>query len=712
MATLVAAVLSPALAPAQGPQEVVLVTAERRAQNLNEVPIAATVFSGEEMVNKGIDRIHDVQQFVPNVAIHTYNRSTFFNIRGVGLAVSAPAAQPGVAYYIDGLFIAKEQLVAHTFFDLESMEVLRGPQGTLTGQNSTGGAVYARSAAPDFDSTGGYIDQTIGDYDWYRTTGAFNTPLGDKAALRIAGVYEDRGSYTDNIGPSGSEPGSGAFLGARIKLALRPTDLVSLNLGLDYFDNDTDYNAVKNRNDLVTSDPFVIQEDGITYRKQDGFRASAELIVDTEADIQFRWISSIQQADQEDQADGDRTATALPVPEGEPASGSNRAMYPGRISQAYNEFDYVTTEFNILSTGDSALQWVAGAFYLEEEIPTELYRDNYHTVDFVESNSDIVTSSDASSTAVFGQINYRFSDSFEFIAGARRSEDDFELTRYALPGPPPPGGFPNISSTSSTETTGRVGLNFFANDDVMFYGTFSKGYKPGAVNLTPGYADYEPEQNEVLEFGMKSTWMDGRLGFNTALFSSDIKNFHLLSLLSVGGGPPLPTFQNGTKGKSEGVEFELTYTSARDLMVNAAIGYLSAEFAQDNILNDAIAGGNELVSKGSPMPFAPDLTASFGIQRTFDVGGKQLTPRFQVAYIDDQLATPFLHTETFVPSHTVADLRLRYEPSDQLRLEGFINNVFDETYIAAQIQDASSADGGLLYGAPRHFGVRLSYYMD
>ena len=136
-----------ALAPQQALEEIV-VTAERRVQNLQDVPIAATVFSADELAPKGIDTIPDVQQFVPNTSIMTYNRSTFINIRGVGLAVSAPTANPGVAYYIDGVFIAKEQLVSQTFFDLDSMEVLRGPQGTLTGQNSTGGAIYVRALLP------------------------------------------------------------------------------------------------------------------------------------------------------------------------------------------------------------------------------------------------------------------------------------------------------------------------------------------------------------------------------------------------------------------------------------------------------------------------------------------------------------------------------------------------------------------------------------
>ena len=107
--------------------------------------------------------------------------------RGVGIAQSAPTSTPGVAYYVDGVFIPHEHLISQSFYDIESIEVLRGPQGTLTGQNSTGGAIYVRTPKPDFEEFSGYVDQTIGDYEWTRTVAALNLPFGDKFAVRLAG---------------------------------------------------------------------------------------------------------------------------------------------------------------------------------------------------------------------------------------------------------------------------------------------------------------------------------------------------------------------------------------------------------------------------------------------------------------------------------------------------------------------------------------------
>jgi len=317
--------------------EEVIVTAERRAVSLQDVPISATVLSGDMLASQGIDNIIEIQQVAPSVAINTYNRSTFINIRGVGIAQSAPTSSPGVAYYVDGVFIPHEQFIAQSFFDIESIEVLRGPQGTLTGQNSTGGAIYVRTPAPTTDRVYGSIDQTIADYDWYRTVAAANLPLTDKLAMRVSGIYDSRGSFTRNIGPSESEPGSGEDRALRVALRYQPTDAATFDLRYEYFKRETDNNAIKNRNDRETNEPFVIEEDAISFLNQDGYRASLEARIDLNDSVQLRALTSYFDAVTEDQADGDRTATALPVPAELPTSGANTALYPGRVGYTRQE---------------------------------------------------------------------------------------------------------------------------------------------------------------------------------------------------------------------------------------------------------------------------------------------------------------------------------------------------------------------------------------
>ncbi len=689
--------------------EEVVVTAERREINLQDVPASATVLTAEALASKGVASVLDIQNVAPSVAINTYNRSTFVNIRGVGIGQSAPTSNPGVAYYIDGMFIPHEQFIAQTFFDIESIEVLRGPQGTLTGQNSTGGAIYVRTPAPQFGEFSGYFDQTIASDDWYRTVAAVNIPAGDKFAMRVSGVYDDRGGFTDNIGPSPSRPGSGRDLAGRVAFRYAPTDSMTFDLRYEHFDRDTDYNAIKNRGDLVTSDPFTIEEDAISYLNQKGDRVSLEANFDLSSTLGLRFQTSWFDAETIDQADGDRTATSPAVPGNLPTNGANTALYPGRVSWTSQELQTWVSEINLLSRGDGAVQWVVGAFYLEEESPVSVLRDNRNTVDFAQSNSSIITELENTSKSVFAQVDYRFATSWALDLGVRYSEDEQTYTRILIPGPPPPGCFPCTTELESDEVTGRLGLKYFASDDVMVYATASKGYKAGGINLDPRLPDYQPETNEMGELGIKSTVANGRLRINGSLFYSEYDGIQLSSLTAVGTPPALlPNTLNAAPAEIYGVELEMLGRFA-GFEFNLGASVLDSEFTEDAMLTDSQTNTNRLVPAGSPVPFAPEFTLNAGLQYDFLVGSWSITPRVQVSYMDEQLSTPFRYDATVVPSRTVADFRVTMRPSDAVRIEAFANNVLDETYIAAQVQNASSANGGILYGAPRQFGVRAKF---
>lgn len=695
--------------PSQSILEEVLVTAERRETSLQDVPASATVLSADAIAAQGVDNVGDIQQVAPSVSINTYNRSTFINIRGVGISQSAPTSNPGVAYYIDGVFIPHEQFIAQSFFDFESIEVLRGPQGTLTGQNSTGGAIYVRTPTPDFEEFSGYIDQTIADYDWYRTVGAVNVPITDTLALRVSGVYDERGGFTDNIGPSSSDPGSGTDRAVRASLRYQPAESATFDLRYEYFERETDNNAIKNRNDLVTRDAFTIEEDALSFLDQDGYRASLEARFDLPAETQLRILTSYFDAQTSDLADGDRTATSPPVPLPLPTNTANTTLFPGRVGFTNQELETFVTEVNLLSRGEGALQWVVGAFYLDEESPVQVYRDNRSTTVFTQSNSTIDTVLNNESKSVFGQVDYRFSESWAVDLGLRYSEDTQEYTRFVIPGPPPPGCFPCTTDVDSNESTGRFGLKYFASDDVMLYGTVSRGYKAGGINLDPRLPNYDPEINEVAELGFKTTIADGRLRVNGAVFYSEYEGIQLSALVPIGTPPALiPNTLNAAPAEIYGAELELTGQFG-GFGFNVGLSALESEFTEDALLTDSQTNTNRVVPEGSIVPFAPEITANAGVQYEFLIGSMTVTPRLQASYLDEQLSTPFRYVATTVPSRTIADFRVTMVLMENLRIEAFASNLFDKEYISAQVQDASSARGGMIFGAPRQYGVRAKY---
>ncbi len=662
------------------------VTAERRTQSVQEVPIAATVLSAEDLNKRGVRNLHDMQAFSPSISITQVNRAVYVNVRGVGIAQTAPTSSPGVAYYIDGQIIPHEQFIGQSFYDLESVEVLRGPQGTLTGQTSTGGAIYVRTPNPEHEGVFGYFEQGVGDYGWAKSTGALNVGVNDNVAFRIAAVREQRDSFTRNIGSSSSEPGNVDYSAARINLALKTDDeRLRVNLRGEYFDSDNDNNAVKRWNDTVSSNPFVIQEDASSYMRQHGYRTSVEANWAIDSTLDLRWISSWQKGSNIDQADGDRTDTALPRPG------------PGRVGYTKTTFNTDVHEINLIKTSDGPVDWVVGAFLMEEEIPADVLRDNNNTKDFVGSTSTITTLVHNNSKSLFGQANARVGERSEVVAGVRRSWDRQTYDRLASAG--------GVGSTTmqTAETTGKLAYNYHLADDVMLYASASKGYKAGGGNLPLNSPEFGPETNYVYEAGVKSTLFDRRLRVNATVFSSDYRDMQLASLRD-----GLPLTQNAASGKAQGFELELM-ARLGNTSLNAGVGWLDAEFAEDAALQNTITNRNEVVSKGQVLPFSPEWTVNAGIEHDFEVGGKLVTPRLQWTYASDSYSTPFLSERTRMSSRSVIDARVSVGLTDAVRLDVFANNIFDDTYSTMQLMDASSALGGTLYGAPRHFGLSVRY---
>ena len=713
IALLLCSVSVPALAQSvdqanDGALQDIVVTAERREQSLQDVPISATVLSGEELQKKGVTNLNDIQQVAPSIAINTFNRSTFINIRGVGIAQSAPTSNPGVAYYIDGQLIPHEQFIGHSFYDIESIEVLRGPQGTLTGQNSTGGAIYVRTPNPEFNESTATGDFTYGNYNRFRAVAATSMG-GENLAVRVAYVHEQRDSFTKNIAANAqSQPGDLNMDAVRVNMRLRSSDdRLNVNLRGEYFDVRTDNNAVKRRNDTVSTNPFEIEEDGLSYQDQVGYRISAETRYDVSDSVQARGLISWQDGYTHDQTDGDRTATALAVPAALPTSSANRATYPGRVSRGDTTFETLMAEVNLLSTGKGPLQWVVGGFMMDENVPVTLLRDNRNTTNFVSSSSDIITKAKNTSYSVFGQVNYFLTEQLEVLVGGRYSWDRQDYTRYAASGP---ALNPPVVGTAQTEQlTGKIGANYHFNDNGMVYVSASKGYKAGGVNLTPATPNFLPERNFVYEAGFKTEILDRHLRVNGDVFYSDYKDIQLSSLVNA-----LPVTQNALAGKSKGGELEVTGQFG-GLAINGGIGYLDAKFANSACISDTNAPGTDtgcatnlrFVPKDRKLPFSPRWTVNAGVQYTLALAGVDVTPRVQWSHLSMQWATPFPSANTQVPGRDLFDARVTFDIGKQYKLEAFVNNIADKKYVATQIQNSSSADGGMIYGAPRTFGLRL-----
>lgn len=234
----------------------------------------------------------------------------------------------------------------------------------------------------------------------------------------------------------------------------------------------------------------------------------------------------------------------------------------------------------------------------------------------------------------------------------------------------------------------------------MFYGTVSRGYKAGGVNLTLNTPNFKPETNLVYELGAKSTMLGSRLRLNGSVFYSDYQDIQLSSLFN-----GLPLTQNAASGESIGGELELT-ALVGGWSFNAGLGYLDAQFAEDASIVNTITNQQQTVPKGATLPFSPDWTINAGLEYAWNFTSGSLTPRLQYSYIGEQLATPFPSVASRVPSRSLVDARLSWSSHSGWQVEAFATNLLDKTYIASQIQNSTSATGGIVYGAPRQYGVR------
>jgi iron complex outermembrane receptor protein len=714
-------------APAETTLNEVVITAEKKSENLQTTAVSATVRSGDELKEEGVLDIQDLQLQTPGLTIQPpLSSETFINIRGVGIQQTNPASSNGVAFYIDGQALPSLIDTVDTFYDIQDVEVLRGPQGTLVGSNSDGGAIFINSVQPTFDTLKGYLEQTFGNYNDRRTEGALNMPLSDMFAARVAFVYETRDSFTTNLGaqagspvgatfpPAQNQPGNVNFNAVRVQLAFKPDEDFEYTLRYEPYSSRTDGFAVKPDEVAVAplaayyklpgtqfadpvaaatqGQPFTIDYDRDQYYNISGQRSTGTGVWHISSDLELKSVSSFQSGYESDLTDVD-------------ASSAPADVYLVRRA----DFRTFTQEFNLLSTGPGPLQWVIGAYYLNSRGPLSL--------EFVNGGAGpLSVISYHTNVAGFASATYQFTPQWSFTLGGRYSHDNQPF--HELGAAP----IPNETFTASdSEPTGTAKLNFQATPDTLVYASVATGYKAGGMNLeippiiTPGA--YKPEKNVVEELGLKTTTLDDHLRFDGDIFNSHYTDFQVQETFVANPAPgvfiPAPYTQTPGSARIWGAEAE--FTGAFDqLQANFGASYLHARTAESFNFTGP-TGIPYVIPSGTEVPFAPDWTITAGGQYGFALGTGTLTPRLQYQYQGSQFISIShdiypLSIGSEIPGHGTADFRLTYNSGEHWQLEGYITNLTNHTYIANSLPSPTAgAPPGLAYGAPIQGGARFTY---
>ena len=725
--------------------EEVLVTAEKRSESLQDLSQAITVLTGEDLDTRQVTSFVDLSAIAPGVNIaKNEGFKTVITIRGVGNEANQNAiANPSVSYHLDGIYVASPFALQTDFLDLERIEVLRGPQGTLFGQNSTGGAINVVTTAPSMDSSFGKADLTLGDYGLIKARAAYNLPLSDTLAVRASVISNKRDGFTDNL-TLGQDLDDANSMSARVRVLYEPSDNFRANFTAQYFDEDRNGAAQKGLLD-PTPGARKLRQNSVAEYELESQLYSAVLEWDFEK-FSVKSLTSYQDDDILIRRDNDRNDLDFLPP---------FAQLPSSYDPETNKQTTITQEVNLVSSEPlfGKLDWVAGVFYLDTDVEISILErldfgfdgtfDPFTIETIYAYGGDVGFISDSKperdSTSIYGQGTWNLSETWRTVFGLRYTEDEVysSVTNYyGREGT-------DILEIESDKVTGRLVVEHDINDSTMLFGSFTKGFKPGGSNLTYGTEAvvapivvlpiFNEEIVNAYEIGLKTDLADGRARLNAAAFYYDYKNLQYQATD--------PEVFNGGVGnipESEifGAELEFSAFLSDSLILDARMAWLDTEITSDHLALDNVqseAAGNALLGQGfdlfsdeiqiaradqiqnvngNELAKTPSFTGNLSLNWTKELEAwGEMRSTLQYTYRGDFKHRIFNNADTdIVPSYDVLDLVIGFYPGagESWHAELVAKNLTDEDGINARFTDVFGvgATGDELIG-PRQLMVRF-----
>ena len=701
---------------AQGILEEVVVTAQKREENLQDVPISVTAFSGDAVKELGFENSTEVVAQIANLSFGVpvgEGNTPVFAMRGVGLNDFGDSNEGPVAIYIDGIYRGTQVGQTLQLFDVERVEALRGPQGTLYGRNATGGLLHFISKKPtsEFEAHG---DLTFGSHDTLNFEGAVSGPIaGDKLSGRISYRTNNADGYMENrLGGDGNDTENMAVRG---QLQFMPNEDLDILLNIHHSDvnqNAAQYAhlgtfAVSAADAAAGIQSCTTQQalaggcfDAQGYRDTDGdlhetdqnfvgplnlktFGVTGTIAYEFGENLQFVSITGYEEVSRNYIEDSDASPS--------PASGPPEQNV---IASFVVDSEQFTQEVRLSGSSGERLTWQAGAYYFDDTKKSQDGDDSQFLINgfvglIIGPN---IWEQDTTSWAIFGQTEYQFTERLAGVAGLRYTEEEKDIVYNAeeslidplsaLLGLPSPYTFPTFvdsrRSINEENISGKAGINFQLNDEVLLYTSFNAGFKSGGFNGsfidTPGQE--EPFGEEILfayEAGVKGNFLDGKLRANASVFYYDYKDMQYQFFPILGTA----FFGNGD-AEVYGAELELTLTPLENFEAILGLGLLDTEAKAgfDTGLPGQDFTGNELA-------LSPDVTAN-GIFRYFhgldDLGTVSVQLDFN--YVGEQFFNIDNSPFHFHEDYSVWNGRIGYKSANErYRLSFSVENLFDKEYL-------------------------------
>jgi iron complex outermembrane receptor protein len=736
---------TPAPAPrAEEPQDTVeeiVITTQKRAQNLQDVPISVTALTGDEIARLGIAESVDIAAQTPGLKIGfpsgETNTPAIF-LRGVGLNDYNANSNGSVGWYMDEVYISQVTAQNFQLFDLERVEVARGPQGTLYGRNTTGGLVSFISKKPSQEERDGYLTLSYGKWNAVKLEGAYGGPITDTLAARLSLAYNRADGYIENDAPGGHDNNNVKNWAGRFALSWQPTESLDLLLNVHGAQNRSLAAQYEHQGTLDPSgsgdpcSPAQIRADvcvdalgfrDTTNNERGEYNKEGDLDVDT--------LGTFLKADL---AIGELTLTSLTAYEWvDKVFEEDTDASPNQLI----EIDYLndgwefTQELRLAADGER-YHWQAGLYYLRERVSVDNFLDLFRTLRPLAEEIDpdaypggfdpggealgapILFSKThytqkVESAAVFGQLDYDLTDKLRGTIGGRftwEARDFAEGVAFQEPTFTAPV-FSLKGDTSFKEWSGKLGLDYRPVEDLLLYASVSRGFKSGgfsgafafdAAELPP----FDPETIWAYEVGGKWDLLDDRLRVNAEFFYYDYKDLQIFTTVNVAPLVIITILDNAGTAKSYGSDIELEATPLSGLVLALGAEFLHTELTRYTNAAGLDYTGNELV-------FAPKVSLNGRARYELPLGPGTLSLQtdfnYQSRVFFETANDPILSQG----GYGVWNARVGYAFGDG-RYEGavFARNLLDRDYLTSAFPLSGLGFNEQMWGHPRTFGAELT----
>ncbi len=734
-----------ALAQGDGPDEGhdmgiadIIVTAQKRATNIQDTPIAMRAFDSDAVLKAGVSDVNGLSRLAPDLNITNDTQYTKISVRGISSQDHSETADPALTINIDGEYINRPIALNASFFDLERIEILRGPQGTLYGRNATAGALNIVVAKPKLGEFSGYASASYGNYDAIMGEAAVNLPLGDKVAIRASGMHNEHDGYFNNA-PAG-RGSAGNTDAARLSIYAEPADGIRAYLAGEYVNVDTtgvaQYGIVVANNGVLTNPAYAgglidpipstpqLENGGVPRNLQFnpprksfplgdlGFTRIKQYAVRGRLDVDVGSIGTLSYIGGYRDVQSDVS---------QPLNG----YVPTVFIQNYEKNSKTQSHEIRLSGGeDGGVIYQVGAFYFRENqymaqglfLPLAAGGSylNYFYRPYVKNRS----------MAGFAQATVPLiADKLSVTGGIRYTKDKKSALfinygpRFGRGPTPPPAdeslGF-HPTPLDDGQVTWTAGVDYTPSRDHLVYGKVSTGYKAGGFD---NVSSFGAEKLTAYEIGTKNSFANRTIQFNAAAFYYDYKDQQIPIFLDTNVGAEVV---NAGASRVWGIETDTTVLLSRNDRFTATVNYLNAKLTKfyANLLgltgtltdSDPDAPGLQPFDLSGNTPVqSPKWTIALGYDHDFHFGDQKVTASLFSRFKSDYYLQPSNDLATRQKAFTQTDFTLEWvSPGDRFSIQGFVRNI--ENYRPIAFAGYVNAGGSLLinyvYGSPRTYGVR------